>query len=99
MLIISCGHTRPIYHGKKAFYRGKTLIRVWPLVPEVNLPWTISMDTSTKTKEFPMTDTEVKSRIFQEPQGKQPIAEQMLTSKELSEWHRRAKSSRTFICI
>ena len=30
-----------------------------------------------------MTDTEVKSRIFQEPQGKQPIAEQMLTNMEL----------------
>ena len=41
------------------------------------------MDTSTKTKEFPMIDTEVKSRIFQEPRRKQPIAEQMLTSKEL----------------
>ena len=51
------------------------------------------MDTSTKTKESPMKDTEVKSRIFQGPQGKQPIAEQILTSKEL-EWHRRAKSSR-----
>ena len=41
------------------------------------------MDMLTKTIEFSMTDTEVKCRIFQEPQGKQPIAEQMLTSKEL----------------
>ena len=30
-----------------------------------------------------MTDTEIKSRIFQESQVKQPVAEQMLTSKEL----------------
>ena len=55
----SCGYTSSFYRGKRALYLGKLTNRVWPPFPRVNLTWCISMDTSKRTKESPMTLTEV----------------------------------------
>ena len=53
-----------IYHGKWPFYRRKLPQRVWPDIPEINLPWEISMVTSKRAKKPLMTLNLVNAKVF-----------------------------------
>ena len=70
-----CGYTGHffIYPGKWPFYRGKLPRCVWPDLPEIHLPWEISMVTSKIAKKPLITLNLVKSKGFSIPKAKQPI--------------------------
>ena len=49
--------------GKWDFTHGKSVFCMWPLFPQWNCPWEITMDTSKGTKELPMTFPEPSRRV------------------------------------
>ena len=64
-----CGYTRHFLFtvANEPFYRGKLPRCVWPDLPEIHLPWEISMVTSKRAKKPPMTLNLVKSCGFRYP--------------------------------
>ena len=60
-LSIRCGHTSDFTHGQISVAHGEAIFGVWPISRRWNYLGEISMDTSKRTKELPMTVPEVSS--------------------------------------
>ena len=69
----------PFPVGLDPFPTGNSFQDVWPKFPELSFPREISMDTSKRTKEEPMTFPEQASLGFLIPKANRPIIQRRLT--------------------